>query len=120
MRGRGNDEPHKILQQVSGFIQRHGDSRFSNADTNARDDAIRFNRAGWWRDDQGARTYLFNAEGMREAVKGFDFKSALDTLQKKGALPESSGERAISKRINGLSVRVYPILADKLGGGHGT
>ena len=120
LRGRGNDEPHKIIQQVSGFIQRHGDSRFSNADTNARDDAIRFNRAGWWRDDQGARTYLFNAEGMREAVKGFDFKSALDTLQKKGALPESSGERAISKRINGLSVRVYPILADKLGGGHGT
>src|SRR3990172_8919341 len=73
-RGRGNDEPRQILEQVSGFIDRHGDSRFSNADANTSDDAMRINRAGWWRDDGSGRVYLFNAEGMREAVRGFDFK----------------------------------------------
>ena len=121
MRGRRNDEPRQILEQVSGFIERHGDSRFSNADANASDDAMRINRAGWWRSDGSGRVYLFNSEGMREAVKGFDFKRALGTLQEAGALPESdaSGERAKAQRIGGRLVRLYPIQADKLGADHG-
>lgn len=118
-RGRGNDERRQILEQVAGFIARHGDSRFSNADANTADDSMRINRAGWWRDGDGERTYLFNAEGLREAVKGFDFKRALDTLQEVGALPATSGERARAQRISGQLVRLYPVSADKLGDDHG-
>lgn len=118
-RGHGNDERRQILEQVSGFIARHGDSRFSNADANTADDSMRINRAGWWRDDGGGRIYLFNAEGLREAVKGFDFKRALDTLQEAGALPATSGERAKAQRISGRLVKLYPVQADKLGGDHG-
>lgn len=118
-RGHGNDERRQILEQVSGFIARHGDSRFSNADANETTDAMRINRAGWWRDDGGGRVYLFNAEGLREAVKGFDFKRALDTLQEAGALPATSGERAKAQRISGRLVKLYPVQADKLGGDHG-
>jgi len=120
-RGRGNDERRQILDRVSGFIERHGDSRFSNADANVSDDAMRINRAGWWRGDGNERVYLFNAEGLREALKGFDFKRALDTLQEAGALPkaDASGERAKAQRIGGRLVRLYPIEADKLGGDHG-
>ena len=118
-RGRGNDERRQILEQVAGFIARHGDSRFSNADTNETADAMRVNRAGWWRDDDAGRVYLFNSEGLREAVKGFDFKRALDTLQEAGALPATSGERAKAQRIGGQVVRLYPIIANKLGGDHG-
>ena len=120
-RGRGNDEPRQILERVSGFIERHGDSRFSNADANTSDEAMRINRAGWWRGDGAGRIYLFNAEGMREAVKGFDFKRALDTLQEAGALPKAdgTGERSKAQRIDGRLVRLYPIQADKLGGDHG-
>lgn len=120
-RGRGNDERRHILERVSGFIERHGDSRFSNADVSTADDAMRINRAGWWREESGGRVYLFNAEGMREAVSGFDFKRALDTLQDAGALPkaDASGERAKAQRIGGRLVRLYPIHADKLGGDHG-
>ena len=116
-RGRGNDERRQILERVSGFIERHGDSRFSNADLNTSDDPMRINRAGWWRGDGAGRVYLFNAEGMREAVSGFDFKRALDTLQENGALPkaDASGERAKGQRIGGRLVRLYPIQADKLG-----
>jgi putative DNA primase/helicase len=114
-RGRGNEERRQVLEQVTAFIERHGDSRFSDA--KAINDVMRVNRAGWWRDADGGRVYLFNAEGMREAVKGFDFKRALDVLQESGALP-GTGERAKGQRIDGRLVRLYPIQADKLGADH--
>jgi putative DNA primase/helicase len=121
MRGRRNDEPRQILEQVSGFVERHGDSRFSNANANESDDVMRINRAGWWREEDGGRVYLFNAEGLREALKGFDFKRALDTLQEAGALPkaDASGERAKAQRIAGRLVKLYAIRADKLELDHG-
>jgi putative DNA primase/helicase len=100
---------------VSGFIERHGDSRFSSVDREERYDrggehlgpdtrigaeAIVRDRAGWWRNDGDERVYLFNADGMREAVAGFDFKPALDALQEAGALPAgASGVRSTVHRI---------------------
>jgi putative DNA primase/helicase len=117
-RGRGNDERRKILDQVAGFIERHGDSRFSDAGaTNA--DAKIINRAGWWRDNDAGRIFLFHAEGLREALKGFDFKRALDVLQQAGAIPKSAGERAKPERIAGRPVRVYAIQSAKLRGDDG-
>jgi putative DNA primase/helicase len=116
-RGRRNDERRQILESVSGFIERHGDSRFSDADGHA--DTIRNNRAGWWRGNDAGRIYLFNADGLKDALKGFDFKRALDTLQEAGALPDTGGERAKPMRIDGRVVRLYQINADKLGADHG-
>lgn len=119
-RGKGNDERRQILRQVSGFIERHGDGRFSNADVR-RDTQMR-DRAGWWRDDPKGRVYLFTSEGMRDALKDFDFKQGLDTLQEVQAMPESTskGERAHFHRIDGRPVRLYEINPDKLvDGDHG-
>jgi putative DNA primase/helicase len=120
LRGRGNDERRQILERVSDFLERHGDARFSAADYI--DQSQTRDRAGWWRDTNEGRTYLFTSEGMREAVKGFDFNRALDALQEAGALPppEADGKRSRSQRFGGRKVRVYPIIADKLGGEHGT
>src|SRR5690606_21184271 len=85
LRGRGNDERRQILERVSGFIERHGDARFSNADS-VTDAPVR-DRAGWWRDlGEDGRQYLFTSEGMREALKGFDFNRALAVLQDAGAI----------------------------------
>jgi putative DNA primase/helicase len=55
---------------------------------------------------------------MREALKGFDFNRALDTLQEAGALPPANtrGERAASHRVGGRVVRLYEIRASKLEG----
>ncbi len=108
-----------MLDRVSGFIERHGDSRFSDAD-NICKNVIR-ERAGWWRDGADGRAYLFNAEGLREALKGFDFNRALDALQAAGALPPpgADGKRAKFYRFEGRGVKLYPIHADKLGGDHG-
>ena len=118
-RGRGNDERRQILDRVSGFIERHGDGRFSDAD-NSGETPIR-DRAGWWRDPPEGREYLFTADGMREALKGFDFARALDALQDAGALPKpaADGKRARFYRIGGRGMKLYPVQADKLGGDHG-
>lgn len=118
-RGRGNDERRQILDRVSGFIERHGDGRFSDADSSG-ETQVR-DRAGWWRDSTEGREYLFTADGMREALNGFDFARALDALQEAGALPKpaADGKRARFYRIGGRGVRLYPIQADKLGGDHG-
>ena len=116
MRGQGNDERRQILQRVSGFIERHGDGRFSDADT-ANEAQIR-DRAGWWRDTNGERVFLFTSEGMREALKGFDFNRALDVLQKAGSLttPVANGERARFYRIAGRGLKLYPVDPNKLAG----
>lgn len=68
MRGQGDDERRQILEQVSDFIERHGDGRFSSAD-NSHESQIR-DRAGWWRDTLDGRLYLFTTEGIRDALKG--------------------------------------------------
>lgn len=116
MRGGGNDERRQILDKLAGFLERHGDSRFSNWTADGA--AIR-DRAGWWKpDDAGGRLYLFNADGLREALRGFDFKRALDVLESCGVIPKASatGERSKTENVGGRKVRVYPVRADALHG----
>jgi putative DNA primase/helicase len=116
LRGWGNDERRQILQKVSDFIERHGDSRFSDMDGGG-DSMIR-DRAGWWRDGQEGRIFFFTAEGMREALKGFDFNRALDELEACAALPKPGvdGKRSRFVRIAGRGMRLYQIHADRLAG----
>ena len=121
MRGTGNDERRQIAERISGFIERHGDGRFSDANTSG--DVSVKDRAGWWRDTSDGREYLLTAEAMREAMKGFDFNRALDVLQELGALPKplADGKRSRLIRIDKRAIRLYPINPDKLtgGGDHG-
>ena len=113
MRGRGPSEHAQILKQVAEFIERHGDGRFSDADGS--DNRPVQNRAGWWRDKDKGRRYMLNSSAMREAVLGFDFKRALDTLQAAGALPEGAdGKRSKTYRIGKQSMRLYEINPDHL------
>ena len=124
--GRGNAERDQITERITSFIERHGDSRFSDADSD--DDqraAMVRDRAGWWRagdgngDTDSGRVYLFNADGLREALKGFDFNRALDTLQQAGAIeaPGADGKRAKPYRIRGSVVRLYAVRPDRIEGG---
>lgn len=111
MRNKGNDEQHKILFQLSDFIERHGDSRFSNITDEIA--SVR-DRAGWWENKyHEGRVYFFNAAGMREALKGFDFKSALDALEECGIIKaNSAGERAPTRKVQGRSLRLYKVNPD--------
>ncbi|UUZ68269.1 DUF927 domain-containing protein [Polaromonas sp. P2-4] len=117
--GRGNAERDQITERIVGFIERHGDSRFSDADSD--DDqraAMVRDRAGWWRAGDGGRMYLFNADGLREALKGFDFARALDALQQAGAIeaPGADGKRAKVIRIRGQGMRLYIVRPDRIEG----
>ncbi|MDA8190411.1 MAG: DUF927 domain-containing protein [Gammaproteobacteria bacterium] len=108
-RGQGNDERRQIVEKVSDFIERHGDGRFTSADLP--ETAIMRDRAGWYRDSEQGRVYLFTSQALREALRGFDFTRALDTLQEAGALPKpgANGERSRFQRIGGRGVKLYPI-----------
>lgn len=120
-RGQGNDERRKILEQIAGFIERHGDSRFSDANKAENTDTRIINRAGWWRDENSVRTYLFTADGMKEARTGFDLKRVTDVLQEAGALPPKGADGKSQKpiRIDGILRKLYPVQADKLDADHG-
>lgn len=117
-RGSGPSERGQVLAQVAEFIERHGDGRFSDADVT--DSRPVQNRAGWWRDTDTGRRYLFNSTAMREALCGFDFVRALDTLQATGALYEGNGgKRSRTFRIGRQSPRLYEIDPERLGGING-
>ena len=116
MRGKGNDERRQIFARLADFLERHGDSRFTSVDDIREDRIIVRDRAGWWSDENEGRIYLFNAAGLREALKGFDFKQALDTLEEAGVLPpkQVNGERARPVRIGGRVVKLYHVNGDRL------
>jgi len=120
-RGHDNDEKRKIIEQVCGFIDRHGDARFSNAKEMPSDRSpIIRDRAGWWQDTEDGRVYLFTSDGMREALKGTDLSRGLDALQDEGMLPtpKPGSKRLKSERIAGHkgTKKVYPITIKA--GGH--
>ena len=115
----GNAENGQIAERLTGFIDRHGDSRFSDA--NNTDDpraAVVRERVGWWEDDHTGRVFWFTADGLREALKGFDFARALDVLQLAGLIPApgADGKRARTKRINGQAKKLYPVHPEGIHG----
>ncbi|WP_300077017.1 DUF927 domain-containing protein [Giesbergeria sp.] len=108
-----NSEQSQVVQAMTDFIDKHGDSRFSDADTlpdPARPLLIR-DRAGYWRNGDKGRVYLFNSVGMREALTGLDFGLAIAHLQKVGMMPPpgNDGRSSKSLTIQGHKNRVYEV-----------
>lgn len=111
-------EHEQILANVSGFIERHGDARFSNVNGDQAQVPMVRDRAGWWRDDAGGRIYLFNSEGLTEALGGFDKKRGTEALEVAGWLVEREGDkRSIRLWINGNRRRVYAVRPSEGDGG---
>ncbi len=85
-------------------------ARFSSVVTDPTHTPMVHNRAGWWRDDAHGRTYLFNGEGLGEALGGFDLKRGTEALELAGWLVERESEkRSVRLTINGSRRRVYAI-----------
>jgi putative DNA primase/helicase len=123
-RGQGNAERQQIVRALAEFLERHGDSRFTELDSESdvqKEVPVR-ERAGWYRDtsvapDKIERTYLFTASGLREALRDFDFRHALDVLTELGVLPQpdAAGKHARFYRIAGRAMRLYPVNFGVLG-----
>ena len=108
-RNRGNAERGQIAEQLAAFIDKHGDSRFSSAEGDG--GLIVRDRAGWWRAEGNDRAYLFTADGLREALHGFDFKRSLVTLQQSGVLESATAK---TFRIGGRTPRAYAVNVSRL------
>ena len=116
-----NRERGKAVQDVADFIDKHGDSRFSDADALPDDQRqpLIHNRAGYWRNTDTGRVFLFTTGGMREALKGHDFGRALGYLQAAGMMPPtgSDGKSAKVMAIQGKRSRWYEVRPGAATGG---
>ena len=68
-------------------------------------------RAGWWKSDGSDRIYLFTADGLRDALHGFDFRRALVTLQQSGILESATAKQM---KVTGRNCRVYTVASSHL------
>jgi len=99
MRGVGATEHKQILQNVSDYILKHGDTRFTDK---AAGDAPKLERAGWYTERNGERVYLFTSAALKEAGGSYDFKRVLDALDSAGWIAEHDyGERRKKTSITG-------------------
>lgn len=120
MRGTGgNSERVEAAERVLEFIDRHGDSRFTDADAaeDARAVLVR-DRAGYWRNTDQGRVYLFTATGMREALKGLDYQRALQSLEVAGLIAPAGedGRRQRQIKIAGRKLKLYEVHPDGVKG----
>ena len=100
MRGTGATEHKQILQNVSDYILKHGDTKFT--DKGNPDDKPRADRAGWYTDRPGGRTFLFTSAALREAGGNYDFARVLDAMDSAGWIVErDSGVRRKKTAITG-------------------
>lgn len=111
-RGSLPPEDQAIMEGIANFIQRHGDSRFSEMGVPGGENkpGVR-DRAGYWADMAEGRVFYFHRAALEEAASGYDPKMIASVLDKAGWLYEKeSGRFAVNKRTpNGLQ-RLYAVL----------
>lgn len=110
--GTGNREERAILEQVRGFIEQHGASRFE--DLKATEEQRIINRAGFFRfNKDGEKEYLVLPESYRTDVcRGHDHNTVSKVLLKHGCLKSGYGGKSqVPERIPSLGkvIKVYLI-----------
>jgi putative DNA primase/helicase len=119
-RGQGQTETRQILQGIRYFIDRHGDSRFSGLEQetktmyqgdNIDQRPVVRDRAGYWKDTDRGRIFLFNSSALQEAATGFDLKVILQTLNEAEWIIEKDHKKNSKKiKIEGRTIPLYWIL----------
>jgi putative DNA primase/helicase len=111
---RATHEHRQILDRLAEFLERHGDSRFSDKDTPLAPEraALIRDRAGWFDEAMGNRRYLFTASGLKEALRGFDFERAKAVLHTAGALLGTVARQ--TRFADGGNHRVYTVNPEAL------
>jgi putative DNA primase/helicase len=101
-------EQVQILKAIKDFIDTHSDSRFSNLDWmpttnqwgNVLEPPIIRDRAGYWKDENGVRIFLFTPAGLRIATKSHDFGRVIQALVDAGALAKTGAKQTtVTTRI---------------------
>lgn len=115
--GNENQEERKVLSQVRAFFEAHGDSRFT--DENSDKDRIVANRVGYKRiDENNELEYLVLRESFKnELCKSLDSKFATKVLVKHGWLiPGSDGKNSQNCRVSDIkgTIRMHVIKTAKM------
>lgn len=117
--GSGSAEDRQILAGIAGFIERHGDSRFSDIRGDEREARV-LNRAGYWENDGSRRLYLFNKSGLVEAATGYGLARITKALDAAGALAKRDTDRKrFTKKYRlpgGGSAGLYVVDPERLEG----
>lgn len=90
--GSGNAEDRQILASIATFIERYGDSRFSDIEAIEPDTKV-LNRAGYRRKTPSELLYLFNSAALTEAAPGYGLSRIALALDTAGALSERDTEK---------------------------
>ncbi len=118
-RGRGNTEDKQILSMVRTYLERYGDSRFTNihqsvgsysVETERNNRLSGADRAGYWVESSDERQYRFNKAGLQDATKGHDFNRVKQALVSAGWLASDTAEQVKTPEGN---KRLYPPLQIK-------
>lgn len=118
--GAGAKEVDRVLEDLTLFIENHGDARFADRFTNKNDgtatisERVIINRAGM----REEAIYYFLPETFKtEVLKGHNFSFARSTLAGLGILQTGNDGRYTTKhRMDGVSQNFYAIDADRLQG----
>jgi putative DNA primase/helicase len=102
-------EDQKILNAISDFIDKHGDSRFSAA--NESNEKTVYERAGWYKDtDDKGRIFMLTSSALQEAGGGYDRNRIIDTLTRYGWLVDKDADRSTKKtRVQASLKNLYHI-----------
>lgn len=98
--GGGNAEDRQILGSLRDYIDRYGDSRFSNIADHSPDSKVTV-RAGYWEVVNGKHLFLFLGTGLKEAAPGFSVTRIAKALDSAGAIVErdiENGRRRNTKK----------------------
>jgi len=107
--GAAQTEDKKILQAISSFVDKYGDSRFSSQHDGSK---TIYERAGWYKETNGKRTYMFTDTGLQDAVPGYEKKRVIDALNSHNALTEKDNGRQNKKTrtTSGLKYLYYVVI----------
>jgi putative DNA primase/helicase len=105
--GGGDMEDRQVLQSVKDFIDRFGDSRFSNMSSDDQTKSV--DRAGYWSGTENGRVYLFNDYGIKEALNGYGVNRGVEILKKHDWLVCDSNRLKKNHRVYGKSERFYTV-----------
>jgi len=116
--GRGGVEPmenRQAIEQVRGFIERHGDSRFDNIDIQGASPVN--NRLGWMRSRDTAREWLIPSEIWKsEVCNGINATEVAKTLFEQGMLRRGNDGYSSVWKIAGRAQRGFNLTSRILEG----
>jgi len=99
-------EDYKIIQAISNFIDKYGDTRFSSID----EEKHIPDRAGWYKIIKDERIHMFLPAAIDEVVDGFERSRVIDVLNRgKFIIEKDIGRHTKKIRTNSGLKNVYSI-----------